>query len=199
MHRQSSSNTQLINIELVSPHKLKLKKESHPAAETLLLCNVRLQTMDQVYKSALNTGSSTAALVFLSAMDEAAVALPLAAPFGHDADSCSQPVPQFPRIEQRSGFPVHILITTVTELPSPSTATTVHSESLPITPLKIGLLIFVFLLFCWQHRGKACSLQYSNVTLLLVVNLADIASSSGIRRQWAELVQACALLRCYAA
>ena len=81
-------------------------------------------------------------------MNEAAVALPLAAPFEHDADSCSQQVPQFPGIEQRSGFPVHILVTTMTDLPSSSTATTVHSESLPITPLKIGLIIIGFLLFC---------------------------------------------------
>jgi hypothetical protein len=105
-----------------------------------------------------------------------------AAPFERDADSCSHPVPQFPGIEQRSGFPVHTLVTTVTELPSPSTATTVHGETLPITLLKIGLTIVGFLLlFCWQHRGKACSLQYSNVTLLLVVNLAYTAGSSGIR------------------
>jgi hypothetical protein len=107
--------------------------------------------------------SSTAALVFLSAMDDAAVVLPLAAPFKHDAESCSQPVPQLPGIEKQSGFPLHIAVTTLTELPRSSTATTVHTESLPITPPKTGLSVVTLL--AAQGQGLQPAVQQPDLAV----------------------------------
>jgi hypothetical protein len=94
-------------------------------------------------------------------------------------------------------FPVHSLVTTLTELPSPSTATTVHTESLPITSPEDRTFGCPLLLWdCGSTGAETCSLQYKDMTLFLAVNLSYTVSNSGIWSSWP--VQAFALLRCYA-